>query len=111
MILTNSTNSTVTVDLNQSRAGQVAAAVILCPAIAAIGVTLRIYTRFMVLKKRFLEDYLIGLAIVIAYTPGDNKGPSERLHKYSSFRRRCPCAMVSVSSSPVPRIRGASTVH
>jgi len=59
----------MTVDLRQSRAGKVATVITLCPAIAAICVALRVYTRFMLGKHRFLEDYFIILAIVRAYYP------------------------------------------
>ena len=48
----------------ESRSTQVAVTIILCPAIAAVFVALRIYTRFFLVKKRFLEDYCIVLAMV-----------------------------------------------
>ena len=48
----------------ESQATKVAAAVILCPALAAIFVALRIYTRAFLNKKCFAEDYAIMLALV-----------------------------------------------
>ncbi|KAH8694336.1 hypothetical protein GQ44DRAFT_791370 [Phaeosphaeriaceae sp. PMI808] len=58
-----STNSTTTVNLNESRAGKVTTVIILCPALALATVLLRLYTRFVIEKKRFLEDYSIVLAM------------------------------------------------
>ena len=49
---------------SESRAGLAATAIILCPCIATVFVALRIYTRFAVVKKRFLEDYCIIAAMV-----------------------------------------------
>jgi hypothetical protein len=61
----------MTVDLNESRASKAAVTIILCPALAAVCVALRAYTRFMLGKKRFLEDYFIALAMVSAGCPRD----------------------------------------
>jgi hypothetical protein len=63
-----SSNSTATVNLSESRSGKVAAVIILCPTLAAVSVALRLYTRFVLGKKRFWEDYLIVLAIVRAHS-------------------------------------------
>ena len=49
---------------DESRAGEVATAIILSPSVAAIAVALRIYTRAFLVGVRFLEDYCIGLAMV-----------------------------------------------
>jgi len=43
----------------ESKAGAVAAAIIVCPAIATLSVLLRVYTRFYLTKSGFLEDYFI----------------------------------------------------
>jgi hypothetical protein len=64
-----STNSTTTVDLNESRAGKVTTVIIFCPALAVVIVALRLYSRFVLGKTRFLEDYFIVLAMVLAYKP------------------------------------------
>lgn len=72
-----STNSTATVDLNESRAGRVAVVIVLCPVLAAVCVTLRIYTRFVLVKKRFLEDYFIILAVVSTYYPRHDRATSK----------------------------------
>jgi len=64
-----SANSTITVDLNESRASKVATVIILLPALAAIFVALRVYARFVLGKKRFLEDYFSILAMVSEYDP------------------------------------------
>jgi hypothetical protein len=66
-----STSSPPTVNLNESRAGKVATVIILCPALAFVTVMLRLYTRFVLEKKRFLEDYFIALAMVGADYPRD----------------------------------------
>ncbi|KAH8696769.1 hypothetical protein GQ44DRAFT_634273 [Phaeosphaeriaceae sp. PMI808] len=52
------------VNLNESRAGKVTTVIILCPALAFVTVILRLYTRFVLEKKRFLEDYFIALAML-----------------------------------------------
>jgi hypothetical protein len=61
-----SANSTTPVDLKESQAGKVTTVIILCPALAWISVILRIYTRFLLEKWRFIEDYIIFLAMVRA---------------------------------------------
>ncbi|KAH8727360.1 hypothetical protein GQ44DRAFT_677808 [Phaeosphaeriaceae sp. PMI808] len=61
-----STNSTTAVNLNESRAGKVTAVIILCPALALATVLLRLYTRFVIEKRRFLEDYSIVLAMLFS---------------------------------------------
>ncbi|RYO95809.1 hypothetical protein DL765_011771 [Monosporascus sp. GIB2] len=61
-----STNSTALADrLNESRAPQALVVVILCPAIALSCVALRLYTRVFLLKRVFLEDYIIVAAMVV----------------------------------------------
>ena len=57
----------MTVDLNESRAGKVATVIGFCPALAAAIVALRLYSRFVLGKRRFLEDYFIALAMVWAH--------------------------------------------
>jgi hypothetical protein len=61
------TNSTRTVNLDESRAGQVTTAIIICPALALVAVALRLYSRVVLGKKRFLEDYFIVVAMVRVY--------------------------------------------
>ncbi|PVH98923.1 hypothetical protein DM02DRAFT_680744 [Periconia macrospinosa] len=58
-----STNST-TVDLNESRAGKFTTVIIFCPALAVVIVALRLYSRFVLGKRRFSEDYFIVLAML-----------------------------------------------
>jgi len=48
----------------ETRAPQIIAALVTCPAIAAILVAMRIYTRVFVVRKHFLEDYSIVAALV-----------------------------------------------
>ncbi|PVH93088.1 hypothetical protein DM02DRAFT_733331 [Periconia macrospinosa] len=61
-----STNSTTTVDLNESRAGKITPVIIFCPALALVIVALRLYSRFVLGKRRFSEDYFIVLAMIFS---------------------------------------------
>ena len=83
-------------DLNESRASKVATVIILCPALAATCVALRVYTRFVLGKKRFLEDYIVVWAMVRGYYPTEMQELQIIHTLYSSSRRRCPCAWVYV---------------
>lgn len=60
------------VDLSESRGGSLAAQIIALVVISAITVALRIYTRFFVIKKRFVDDYLI-LAALVSRLPRPNR--------------------------------------
>jgi len=51
---------------DESRAGVIATAIILSPAIAAVAVALRIYTRRCLVGVRFFEDYCIVCAMVFS---------------------------------------------
>jgi len=48
---------------NESRAGVMATAIILCPSVAAVTVALRIYERRFLARVRFVEDYCIAAAM------------------------------------------------
>ncbi|PVH99330.1 hypothetical protein DM02DRAFT_501660, partial [Periconia macrospinosa] len=48
----------------ESRAGKVTAVAIFTPLLALVLVALRLYSRFVLGKKRFLEDYVIVLAML-----------------------------------------------
>ncbi|KAM7190973.1 hypothetical protein V8F20_009511 [Naviculisporaceae sp. PSN 640] len=52
--------------LNETRAPQALVAIILCPTLALIAVGLRLYTRTVLLKKVFWEDYTIIVAMIIS---------------------------------------------
>jgi hypothetical protein len=75
-----STNSTTTVDLNESRAGKVTTVIIFCPALSVVIVALRLYSRFVLRKRPFSEDYFIVLAMVRAYEPRNSGRASNDLH-------------------------------
>jgi hypothetical protein len=49
---------------DESRAGTIATAIILSPAIAAVTVVLRVCTRRLLVGVRFFEDYCIICAMV-----------------------------------------------
>jgi hypothetical protein len=70
----------MTVDLNESLASKAAATFILCPALAAVCVALRVYTRFVLGKKRFLDDYFIALAMVSPGYPRYKQKDLKYLH-------------------------------
>ncbi|KAK4164743.1 hypothetical protein QBC43DRAFT_288649 [Cladorrhinum sp. PSN259] len=53
---------------DESRAGSTATAIIISPAIAVITVALRVYTRRVLVRVRFLEDYCIVGAMVCSVT-------------------------------------------
>jgi hypothetical protein len=62
--MTNS--SSIPVDparLHETRAPELVAALAAGPAVAAIFVVMRVYTRFVIVKKRFWEDYYILAAL------------------------------------------------
>jgi len=48
---------------HETRAAELVAALAAGPTIAAIIVAMRIYTRFVIIKKRFWEDYSILAAL------------------------------------------------
>ena len=49
---------------HETRAPEVTVVLIICPAISALFVAMRIYTRAILVKKYFLEDYSIVAASV-----------------------------------------------
>ncbi|KAK3986154.1 hypothetical protein QBC44DRAFT_248882, partial [Cladorrhinum sp. PSN332] len=53
---------------DESRAGTTATAIIVSPAIAVLTVALRVYTRRVLVKVRFVEDYCIVCAMVFSVT-------------------------------------------
>ncbi|GAB1315510.1 Rhodopsin domain-containing protein [Madurella fahalii] len=60
-------NSTLALDparRHESRAYQLTTAVIVCPIFAAILTALRIYTRLVLIKQHFWEDFIIVVAMV-----------------------------------------------
>jgi ABC-type Fe3+-siderophore transport system permease subunit len=58
-------NATLVADRqNETRVPELIAAVVVGPAIAAICVVMRIYTRAFLTKKYFIEDYSIVAALV-----------------------------------------------
>jgi hypothetical protein len=48
---------------HETRAAELVAALAAGPAIAAIVVAMRVYTRFIIIRKRFWEDYSILAAL------------------------------------------------
>ena len=62
-----STNATTALDpgrLHETRAPQLVTAIVICPTISALLVGMRIYTRVVLTRKYFLEDYSIAAASV-----------------------------------------------
>jgi hypothetical protein len=55
---------------NETRAPQLIAAAVICPAIAAILVAMRVYARFVLTRCHSLEDYSIIAALVRTRPPG-----------------------------------------
>ncbi|KAK0719434.1 hypothetical protein B0H67DRAFT_509719 [Lasiosphaeris hirsuta] len=63
MPVTNSTSILNPGRQNESRAYQLTTAAIVCPTFAAALVALRIYTRLVLIRKRFWEDFTIVVAL------------------------------------------------
>ncbi|KAK4149683.1 hypothetical protein C8A00DRAFT_18663 [Chaetomidium leptoderma] len=61
---------------DESRAGSIATAIILSPAIAAVTVALRVYTRRVLVGVQFFEDYCIVGAMVFSITMSAFMGTS-----------------------------------
>jgi len=51
---------------NETRAPELIGALSVCPAIAAIFVAMRFYTRMVLIRKHFLEDWMILAALASA---------------------------------------------
>ncbi|KAK1836829.1 hypothetical protein QBC39DRAFT_247105 [Podospora conica] len=61
------TNTTVPLDparASESRGYQLTTTLVICPIFALVLVTLRVYTRLVILQKRFWEDFVMVLALL-----------------------------------------------